>query len=310
MSLNVYWLQCGACGGDTMALLQGESPDIAELAMHDLRMLWHPSLSSGNAAAHAALLASIECGEQSLDVLCVEGAILRGPAGTGRFDCFDDLPKKDLVQRLAARARFVVAVGTCAAFGGVPADGPTDATGLCFERERRGGLLGPNFRAGSGMPVINLPGCPTNTAALRGTLMALASGQTLELDPFQAPLEWFGTLVHQGCTRNEYHEFRVEDADFGQRGCLYFHMGCLGPLTHGACNKHVRAESSATRVGVPCVGCARPDFPRPYPFFETRNIEGLPLDLPVGVDRAHFLAYKTMAAAAAPDRLRKRRTPI
>ena len=63
-------------------------------------------------------------------------------------------------------------------------------------------------------------------------------------------------------------------------------------------------------VGVPCVGCMRPDFPRPHAFFETPHIEDVPLDLPDGVDRAHFLAYKIMAEAAAPERLKLRRTKV
>ena len=103
----------------------------------------------------------------------------------------------------------------------------------------------------------------------------------------------------------------MEDADFGKRGCLFFHLGCRGPLTHGPCNKLLWSRrSSKTRVGVPCVGCTRPDFPPPHPFFRTRNIAGIPLDLPEGVDRAHYMAYKGMAAAAAPERLRERKSRI
>jgi len=118
-------------------------------------------------------------------------------------------------------------------------------------------------------------------------------------------------MVHQGCTRNEYHEYRVEEVKFGERGCLFFYMGCHGPLVTGPCNKILwNRRSSKTRVGVPCFGCTRPDFPQPYPFFETRNIEGIPLELPDGVSRAHYLAYKGMAAAAAPERLIKRKPGI
>jgi hydrogenase small subunit len=69
-------------------------------------------------------------------------------------------------------------------------------------------------------------------------------------------------------------------------------------------------QSSKTRVGVPCFGCTRPDFPQQYPFFQTRNIEGIPLELPEGVSRAHYMAYKGMAAAAAPKRLKTRKTGI
>jgi len=161
------------------------------------------------------------------------------------------------------------------------------------------------------MPVINLAGCPAHPEAILGTIAALAAGATLELDAYSRPLQWYGMVVHQGCTRNEYHEYRVEETDFGEKGCLFFHMGCQGPLTYGPCNKTLwNRRSTKTRIGVPCSGCTRPDFPRPYPFFHTRNIEGIPMDLPDGVKRAHYMVYKGMAAVAAPQRLIDRKTEI
>ncbi|NOY14248.1 MAG: NADH:ubiquinone oxidoreductase, partial [Deltaproteobacteria bacterium] len=82
-------------------------------------------------------------------------------------------------------------------------------------------------------------------------------------------------------------------------------------LTSGPCNKLLwNRRSSKTNVGVPCVGCTDPGFPQPYPFFATPNIADVPLELPAGVDRAHYLAYKGMAAAAAPARLKKRKNLI
>ena len=62
-------------------------------------------------------------------------------AGTG-------LPMIHWVQQLAARAQHVVAVGSCAAWGGITAggDNPTDACGLQYEDDRPGGLLGADFR--------------------------------------------------------------------------------------------------------------------------------------------------------------------
>jgi len=139
----------------------------------------------------------------------------------------------------------------------------------------------------------------------------LISGIKIELSEYNSPLEWYSMMVHQGCTRNEYHEYRVEDTKFGKKGCMFFHLGCHGPLVHGPCNKLLwNKRSSKTRVGVPCFGCTRPDFPQQYPFFFTRNIEGIPLELPEGISRAHYMAYKGMAAAAAPERLKTRKTGI
>lgn len=312
MSATLYWLQCGGCGGDTMSLLNAESPDILELlGMLDIEVLWHPSLSNGSPNEHRDLLDKVISREQTLDILCLEGALIRGPGGTGMYDLLADRPKKDLAAGLAKQARFVVAVGTCACFGGIGADGEVEACGAQFHKWDKGGLLGEEFTARSGLPVINLPGCPCHCDVVTGTLTALVHGEQPALNEHNAPLAWYGLLVHQGCTRNEYHEYRVEEQDFGEKGCLFFHMGCHGPLAYGPCNKVLwNRRSSKTRVGVPCFGCTRPDFPQPYPFYETRNIEGIPKELPDGVDRAHYLAYKGMAAAAAPERLKRRETRV
>ncbi len=295
-----------------MSLLNAESPGIVELlTLLDVEVLWHPSLSSGSADEHRELIDQLASGERTLDVLCLEGSIIRGPGGTGMYDAIDNKPKKDLVSALAKQARFVIALGTCASFGGIGAEGETEAIGAQFLKWEKGGFLGTAFTAGSGLPVVNLPGCPCHCDVLAGTLTALVSGRPLPLDQHNSPLEWYGMLVHQGCTRTEYHEYRVEEREFGETGCLFFHLGCHGPLAFGPCNKVLWSRrSSKTRVGVPCVGCTRPDFPQAYPFYKTPSIEDIPLLLPEGVDRAHYLAYKGMAAAAAPERLKDRKTRV
>lgn len=312
MTTTLYWLSCGGCGGDTMSLLNSNSPDFFDFRdMFDIDVLWHPSLSTVSAREHSRLIREIRDGDRLLDILCVEGAVIRGPGGTGSYDSFGGRPKKDLLSALAQRAHYVLAVGTCASFGGVGSTGEVEATGLQFYRSERGGFLGADFVSKSGQPVINLPGCPCHGNVVIGAFMNLLAQKPMLLDKYQAPLEWYGTLVHQGCTRNEYHEYRVEEEGFGERGCLFFHLGCHGPLVYGPCNKLLwNQRSSKTRVGVPCFGCTRPDFPQIYPFFETRNIEGIPLELPDGIDRAHYMAYKGLAAAAAPQRLKRRETKV
>ncbi|MFH1723433.1 MAG: NADH:ubiquinone oxidoreductase [Elusimicrobiota bacterium] len=312
MSLTLYWMQTGCCSGDSMSLLNTESPNLVEaLSLLDVDVLWHPSLSNPTLNDRHELHEHLLLGRKPLDILCVEGAVLRGPGGTGMYDTVDGKPKKNLVSALAKRAQYVVAVGTCASFGGIVADGEVEATGLQFHKTEKGGFLGKDFTAGSGLPVINLAGCPVHCEAVVGALSALAAGTPLDLDDYHRPVQWYGMVVHQGCTRNEYHEYRVEEKDFGEKGCLFFHMGCQGPLTYGPCNKLLwNRRSSKTRVGVPCHGCTQPDFPKRHPFFETRNIEGIPIDLPDGVKRAHYMVYKGMAAVASPERLKKRKTGI
>ena len=80
------------------------------------------------------------------------------------FDSLHGEPKMDVVRRLADAAHFVVAMGTCAAFGGVVAldPNPTDSTGLQYLRAKKGGLLGAEWTSKGGLPVVNVAGCPAH----------------------------------------------------------------------------------------------------------------------------------------------------
>jgi hydrogenase small subunit len=289
-----------------------DSPELMNLCRDiGLNILWHPSLSNSSAVEHEQILDGLLAGKQALDIFCVEGFVITGPDGQGGYDRLGARSKLDIVRQLSARAQVVIAVGTCAAFGGVGNIGTVDAGGLQFVGEQSGGVLGADYRSGSGLPVINLPGCPVHYGVLADILMGLADGQLPKLSSEQSPRQWFDMLVHQGCLRNEYHEFRVEEREFGERGCLFFYRGCRGPLTSGPCNKlNWNRRSSKTNVGVPCVGCTSPNFPQQHPFFQTPSIADVPLELPAGVDRAHYLAYKGMAAASAPDRLKERKNLV
>lgn len=310
---TLMWMQTGACSGDTLSLLNADSPNLLEaLESYDVQVLWHPSLSRESPRELERIIARVEADEQELTVLAVEGSIMLGPDGTGMYDSFRGRAKKDVILALAEKAHVVVAMGTCAAFGGVPASGsnPTDAVGLQFLREDGdGGLLEGAWRSRGGLPVINVSGCPAHPNTMLQTLIWAVSGMTLEVDQLNRPAEFFSTLVHQGCTRNEYHEFDVEEHELGGAGCLFFNLGCQGPVTLATCNAILwNNQSSKTRAGVPCFACTAPSFPKPGNLFETEKLAGVPVVLPLGVSRTAYMSYKGLAKAATPRRLLERKT--
>lgn len=304
---SLLWLQTGACGGDTMALLCADSPSLEQLIEdYGIELLWQPSLSTQPMAQLDGLLERILSGAQTLDLLCIEGSIVTGPHGSGMYDPHGGRSKMSLVRELAEQAGYVVAMGTCAAFGGVHAapPNPTDCLGLQYDGQQNGGLLAADWRSRQGLPVINVAGCPAHPNAMTKTLAMLASGLPLELDALNRPKAFFSSLVHQGCTRNEYHEYDVEDTEFGERGCLFFNLGCRGPSTLAVCNTELwNGANSKTRAGVPCFGCTSPDFPRSHDLFRTEKIGAIPVELPLDVQRASYMAYKSLAHEAAPRRV-------
>ena len=159
--MNILWLQTAGCGGCSMSLLCAEAPGLFDLLDGaGLELLWHPSLSEATGSEVRDLLARIESGEQPLDILCVEGSILMGPHGTGKYQMMAGTGRSmlDWVRSLSRLATHVVAVGTCAAYGGVTSAGEnlTDAVGLMYDGAEKGGALGTNFVARGGLPVVNV----------------------------------------------------------------------------------------------------------------------------------------------------------
>jgi len=310
---NVLWLQSGGCGGCSMSLLCADTTDFhGTLRAAGIQLLWHPSLSRESGVEVIELLDQVLAGHLRVDALCVEGALLRGPNGSGRFHLLagTGIPMIDWVEKLAAQARHVLAIGSCAAWGGVTAGGsnPTDACGLQYDDERIGGLLGAAFRSKSGLPVINVAGCPTHAGWVMDSLMALAAGEigAEDLDTLARPRFYADQLVHHGCTRNEYYEYKASAEKPSDLGCMMEHMGCKGTQVHADCNTRLwNGEGSCTRGGFACIACTEPGFQAPgHPFHQTPKIAGIPIGLPTDMPKAWFVALASLSKSATPRRVK------
>ena len=312
-AFNILWLQSGGCGGCSMSLLNAESPDLySSLRQNHIELLWHPSLSEASGAEFLELLDNIERDEIRLDALCLEGSVMMGPQGSGRFHLLSgtQMPMFRVLQKLAAKARHCVAIGSCAAFGGITMGGanPGEATGLQFDGAQAGGLLGADWRDADGLPVINIAGCPTHPNWVIETLAQLAGGDLTaqQLDSFQRPRSYSDHLVHHGCPRNEYYEFKASALQPSDQGCMMEHMGCLGTQARADCNTRLwNGEGSCLRGGYACINCTAPQFEEPgHCFTETPKIAGIPVGLPTDMPKAWFVALASLAKAATPKRLK------
>ncbi|MCB1159343.1 MAG: NADH:ubiquinone oxidoreductase [Leptospiraceae bacterium] len=311
---TIFWIQSGACSGDTMSFLNANDPNLNQFFdLYSIQLLWHPSLSPISEKEFEQLIEDIKNEKIPLDIFCVEGSILTGPEETGMFDTFLGRPKMEVVRELCEKANLVLAVGTCSSFGGIPAapPNPTDAVGLQWFKDEPDGLFELDWRSKSGYPVINLAGCPVHPNTIVQTMLYHLTGQKIELDHLNRPKLFYNSLIHQGCSRNEYHEFDIEDENFGGRGCLFFNQGCEGPKTLGTCNLTLWNEkNSKPRAGVPCFGCTASNFPKDKNLFKTKKLGDIPAELPLGVNRANYLAYKGLAKSATPQRLKEREVDV
>lgn len=305
--LTLIWLQAGGCGGCTISLLAAEpAGPLTALGRFGIDIRWHPSLSEACGPEAVALL------EAGCDILVVEGAVLRGPANSGRFQMLAGTGRSmaDWVADLAGQARWVVAAGSCAAFGGfsATANARTDACGLQFEGCTPGGLLGRGFLSAAGLPAINVPGCAPHPDWLVETFQALALGDLgpEDLDDFGRPRAFFRHLAHHGCPRNEYYEFKASAAGPTDLGCLMENRGCRGTQALGDCNiRPWNGLGSCIRGGFTCIGCTNPGFEEPgSPFGVTSKVAGIPVGLPVDMPKAWFVALAALSKSATPERLK------
>jgi ferredoxin hydrogenase small subunit len=315
--MNIVWLQSGGCSGCTMSLLCAEQPDLLTLSqMQGWHWRYFPSLSPQLPHGLDGLLADVEGGRWELDVLCLEGAVMTGPDESGAYHLAAgmDLAMHDVIMRFVAHARHVVAVGSCAAFGGITAAGtnPGDARGLQYQHNLSGGVLPADFRAKGGLPVINIAGCPVHPDWVTETLLLLQQGALTEadLDPLNRPRFYADKLVHHGCSRNEYYEYKASAEHPGELGCMMEHLGCMGTLAHADCNQRGwNGGSCCTEGGYPCVDCTAPTFgARKHAYQETPKLGGIPVGLPTDMPKAWFIALSSLAKAATPERLKRNAT--
>lgn len=300
-----------------MSALSAEAPDLlTSLEAANVDVLWHPSLSEKSGREVVDLMTGLADGREELDILCLEGSVMCGPNGTGKFHLMAGTgkPMMEWIQRLADRARYVVAVGSCSSFGGVTAagDNHVEATGLSFDGNRPGGFLGRNFRSGSGLPVINIAGCPIHPGWLTETLHQIASGRFSEadMDEWSRPLSYTRYLVHHGCARNEFYEYKASAERLCDQGCMMENLGCKGTQANADCNiRSWNGSGSCLDGNYPCINCTAPEFEEPgHEFTRTPKIAGIPVGLPTDMPKAWFVALASLSKAATPARLRDNAT--
>jgi len=310
---NVLWLQAGGCGGCTMSVLErGASGLFEELRGFGVQLLWHPSVSEETGEEARAILAEIERGELTLDALCIEGAVLHGPDGSGLFNKLAGTGRSmlDWIRALASRAHYCLAVGSCAAFGGIPAAAPdpTDARGLQYFSSDPGGALGANYVSQGGLPVINIAGCAPHPGWIMETLLALSLGvfTRADMDSLGRPRLFSDHLAHHGCSRNEFYEFKASADHFFERGCLMENLGCKATQAVGDCNQRSwNGGGSCTQVGATCIACTSPNFENTRGFLETPKRAGIPVGLPLDMPKAWFVALAALSKSATPKRVRQ-----
>jgi hydrogenase small subunit len=250
---SVIWLSFQECTGCLETLLRSSSPTIEALIFDFISLDYQEALMAAAGTAAERTLREAVAANKGEFLLAIDGSIPTRDGGV--YSLTGGRSNLAMLAEIAADAKAILAIGTCAAYGGIPKayPNPTGAVGvedLIHDK-----------------PIVNIPGCPPVPEVLSGVLVHFVSfGALPELDDRKRPRAYFGTTIHDQCYRRPFYDqgkFAKSFDDEGARqGWCLFELGCKGPVTHNACAslKWNGGTSFPIESGHGCIGCSEPEF--------------------------------------------------
>ncbi|KAB2952749.1 hydrogenase small subunit [Heliorestis acidaminivorans] len=250
--LKLIWLELTGCSGNIISLLNGIDPELEELLMNHIDLCYNNSLMTAEGeAAMAQLFASAE--EEF--ILAVEGAVAMQDQRYNIIGRYQGKPisAQEAIQYFGQRASSIIAVGTCATYGGISASRPNPSGSVSVAKALQ------TMR----QDIVQLLGCPCHPDWFIGTLAHfMLYGQAPVLDSENRPILFYGITIHDNCERRSFFENRIFAERLGEQTCMIA-LGCRGPITKTDCPTRQWNSYLNWPVGAntPCIGCAHPTFP-------------------------------------------------
>jgi hydrogenase small subunit len=266
---SVIWLQFQECTGCTESLLRTGHPDVAQVILDLISLDYTETLmAAAGHQAEAALNAAVKANEDKY-ICVIEGAI--PVKDDGNFCRIADKTALEMTKEIAGRAAAVIAIGSCASWGGIPSasPNPTGASGVSDVLRNK--------------PIVNIPGCPANPYNLLGTVLQFATFGTLPaLDDKRRPKFAYARNIHDDCPRRPHFDAgrfvqRYGDDGARQGWCLY-KIGCKGPKTPNNCSLLSYVDTVGAwpiGIGAQCFGCSEKGIGFNLPLFSTIDVQGL-----------------------------------
>jgi len=266
---SVIWLHFQDCTGCSETLLRTSRPDVADLILNIISLDYHETLMAASGYQAEAALKNAVDENLGKFVLVVEGSI--PTKDQGQYMKLAGKPALQILKEVGQKAAAVVAIGSCASWGGVPSasPNPTGATGVDSILTEK--------------PVVNLPGCPPNPYNLLAVVLEYATmGKLPALDDQNRPRFAYDRVIHDHCPRRAHFDAGRFAREFGDEGhrqgwCLY-RLGCKGPVTRAACStRHFNEVPDVWPIGIgsPCVGCTEKGVAFNVPIFQTVELRGV-----------------------------------
>lgn len=247
--LNAIWLEATGCSGNIISFLDAENPDATYVLKNLINLTYNNSIMAKE-------------GEDAFDtfvqtlstdfILLVDGAVSTKNGGfytiIGKYK-HKYITALDAVKLAGEKAKYVLAVGTCASYGGMSSARPNPSESVPVSKVLN-------------RQVINLPGCPCNPSWVIGTIAQIVIKGTPELNSMNEPVLFYGRTIHELCPRRSFFQKGIFASKLGEESCM-LKLGCRGPVTRTNCPYQRWNDRVNWPIGdnTPCIGCANSKFP-------------------------------------------------
>jgi hydrogenase small subunit len=155
----IIWLAFQDCTGCTESLLQTSHPGFGDLILNVISLEYHETLMAGSGLQARQALDEAVTKYAGKYVLVVEGSIPTGAHGI--YMKLAGRPRWTYLRTWAGKAAAIIAIGSCATWGGIPSadPDPTGAVGVVDLMPEKS--------------IVNLPGCPPNPYTAAWCLIAI-----------------------------------------------------------------------------------------------------------------------------------------
>lgn len=247
--LNAIWLEVTGCSGNIISFLNSQNPGLDYILKQLINLTYNNTLmTSEGEAAFKTFLDTLN----TEFILLVDGAVSTKENGAYNIVAnYNGKPVTALeaVKMAGEKAKYVLSVGTCASYGGISAAKPNPS-------------LSKSVAEVLNREVIKLPGCPCHPDWVVGTVAHLVGFGKPQLDNEGRPILFYGTTIHDNCTRRGFFDKGFFAKEFGEEGCM-FKLGCRGPVTKTDCprRKWNGYVNWPVQDNSNCIGCANSRFP-------------------------------------------------
>jgi hydrogenase small subunit len=247
--LNLIWLEATGCSGNIISMMNAKDPDLYYFLKNIVNLKYNNSLMAAEGQeAYQQFVNTLD----TEFILAVEGAV--ATKAEGRYNIIasnNGIPvtAMEAVKLAGDKAKYIVAVGTCANYGGISAARPNPSGSVSVQDYLQ-------------KEVVRVPGCPGHPEWVIGTIAHLVSLGMPELDEQGRPVMFYGITIHDRCSRRSYFDNGIFADSLGDEECM-FKLGCRGPITKTDCPIRKWNDHTNWPIGdnTPCIGCARQGFP-------------------------------------------------